>query len=154
MNKRIVWLAALALSVVGFAAEAQTITAVYALRQTATRLACDAQTLGATLVVRGELDQGEGSGAPVGKIASGAYNAGFGDINAIINLAATKPQDAPVGVYMMYNIPPFVIAANRPKRTAIMSRSRATDGRCGAVRSASGASSGLLEMLPSRHGGW
>src|SRR6266851_1687707 len=43
-----------------------------------------------------EFDQGEGSGAPVGKIASGAYNAGFGDINAIINLASTKPQDAPV----------------------------------------------------------
>ena len=60
-----------------------------------------------------ELDQGEGSGAPVGKIASGAYNAGFGDINAIINLAAIKPQDAPVGVYMMYNIPPFVIAAKK-----------------------------------------
>lgn len=60
-----------------------------------------------------ELDQGEGSGAPVGKIASGAYNAGFGDINAIINLASSKPQDAPVAVYMMYNIPPFVIAAKK-----------------------------------------
>ena len=45
-----------------------------------------------------ELDQGEGSGAPVGKIASGAYNAGFGDINAIINLAATKPQDVWTGL--------------------------------------------------------
>lgn len=60
-----------------------------------------------------EFDQGEGSGAPAVKIASGAYNAGFGDINAIIALAAAKPQDAPIGVYMMYNVPPFVIATKK-----------------------------------------
>ena len=45
------------------------------------------------------IDQGEGSGATVTRIMSGAYDAGFGDVNAIIQNASTKPQDAPVMVY-------------------------------------------------------
>ncbi|WP_050387288.1 ABC transporter substrate-binding protein [Bradyrhizobium pachyrhizi] len=57
------------------------------------------------------IDQGEGSGATVTRIMSGAYDAGFGDVNAIIQNAATKPQDAPVMVYMMWNQPPFAIVA-------------------------------------------
>jgi NitT/TauT family transport system substrate-binding protein len=44
------------------------------------------------------IDQGEGSGATVTRIMSGAYDAGFGDVNAIIQNASTKPQDAPVMV--------------------------------------------------------
>jgi NitT/TauT family transport system substrate-binding protein len=57
-----------------------------------------------------ELDQGEGSSAPIAKVASGAYDAGFGDINALIDFAAKRPTEAPVGVYMLYNTPPFTIA--------------------------------------------
>ena len=60
-----------------------------------------------------EIDQGEGSAATITKIAGGAYNAGFGDINAIIQLAAAKPQDAPVMVYMFYNKAPFVIITKK-----------------------------------------
>src|SRR6476646_4282136 len=56
-------------------------------------------------------DQGEGSGATVTRIMSGAYDAGFGDVNAIIQNASTKPQDAPVMVYMVWNQPPFAIVA-------------------------------------------
>ena len=41
------------------------------------------------------IDQGEGSAATVTRIMSGAYDAGFGDINAIIQNAATKPGEAP-----------------------------------------------------------
>jgi len=48
-----------------------------------------------------EIDQGDGSAATITKIAGGAYNAGFGDMNAIIQLASAKPQDAPVMVYMV-----------------------------------------------------
>ncbi|MEH2512744.1 NitT/TauT family transport system substrate-binding protein [Nitrobacteraceae bacterium AZCC 1564] len=55
------------------------------------------------------IDQGEGSGATVTRIMSGAYDAGFGDVNAIIQNAATRPQDAPVMVYMLWNRPPFAI---------------------------------------------
>jgi len=55
------------------------------------------------------IDQGEGSGATVTRIMSGAYDAGFGDVNAIIQNASTRLQDAPVMVYMMWNRPPFAI---------------------------------------------
>src|ERR1700749_3584702 len=57
------------------------------------------------------IDQGEGSGATVTRIRSGAYDAGFGDVNAIIQNASTRPQDAPVMVYMICNQPPFAIVA-------------------------------------------
>jgi NitT/TauT family transport system substrate-binding protein len=56
------------------------------------------------------LDQGNGSGAPIVAVASGSYDVGFGDINALIELAAKKPDDAPIAVYVMYNRPPFTIA--------------------------------------------
>jgi MFS family permease len=39
----------------------------------------------------------------------GAHDAGFGDFNAIIQNASTRPQDAPVMVYMIWNQPPFAI---------------------------------------------
>ncbi|WP_088348066.1 MULTISPECIES: ABC transporter substrate-binding protein [Rhodomicrobium] len=55
------------------------------------------------------IDQGEGSGATVTRIMSGAYDAGFGDVNAIIQNASTRPNEAPVMVYMMWNQPPFAI---------------------------------------------
>jgi NitT/TauT family transport system substrate-binding protein len=55
------------------------------------------------------IDKGNGSGATVTHIMSGAYDAGFGDINAIIQNASTKPDDAPVMVYMVWNQPPFAI---------------------------------------------
>jgi NitT/TauT family transport system substrate-binding protein len=60
------------------------------------------------------VDQGEGSAATVNRIMSGAYDAGFGDVNAIIQNASTKPADTPVMVYMIYNQPPFgiVLKAN------------------------------------------
>ena len=55
------------------------------------------------------IDQGEGSAATVTRIMSGSYQAGFGDINAIIQNAATKPGEAPVMVYMFYNRAPFAL---------------------------------------------
>jgi NitT/TauT family transport system substrate-binding protein len=57
------------------------------------------------------MDQGSGSGAAVGSVASGAYDLGFGDINALISLAASRPAgETPLAVYAMYNRPPFTIA--------------------------------------------
>jgi NitT/TauT family transport system substrate-binding protein len=55
------------------------------------------------------IDQGEGSAATVTRIMSGVYDAGFGDVNAIIQNAATRPGDAPVMVYMIYNKAPFAL---------------------------------------------
>jgi NitT/TauT family transport system substrate-binding protein len=56
------------------------------------------------------LDQGNGSGAAVPLVANGTYDAGFGDINALIEFAAKRPDDAPIAVYVMFNRPPFTIA--------------------------------------------
>ena len=59
------------------------------------------------------IDQGEGSGATVTRVMSGAYDAGFGDINAIIQNASTRPAEAPVMVYMIWNQPPFAIVSKK-----------------------------------------
>ena len=55
------------------------------------------------------IDQGEGSAATVTRIMSGAYDAGFGDTNAVIQTAAAKPGEAPVMVYMIYSKAPFAL---------------------------------------------
>lgn len=66
-------------------------------------------------------DQGNGSGAAVGQVASGAYDAGFGDINALIQLVASKPasEDTPIAISALYNRPPFTICvmADSPIKT-------------------------------------
>ena len=56
------------------------------------------------------IDQGNGSGAPIPLVANGTYDVGFGDINALIEFAAKKPDIAPIAVYVIYNRPPFTIA--------------------------------------------
>ena len=65
------------------------------------------------------MDQGNGSGAPIPLVANGTYDVGFGDINALIQFAALKPEVAPVAVYVMFNQPPFTIAvkADSPIKT-------------------------------------
>ena len=65
------------------------------------------------------IDQGNGSGAPIPLVANGTYDVGFGDINALIEFAAKKPEEAPIAVYVMYNQPPFTIAvkADSPIKT-------------------------------------
>lgn len=63
------------------------------------------------------IDQGEGSAATVTRIMGGAYDAGFGDINAIIQNAAQRPGEAPVMVYQLWNRPPFAIVS--PKTSGI-----------------------------------
>lgn len=55
------------------------------------------------------IDQGEGSAATITRIMSGAYDAGFGDMNAIVQAAALDVGAAPVMVYQIYNQPPFAI---------------------------------------------
>src|SRR3984893_10543056 len=65
------------------------------------------------------LDQGNGSGAAVPLVANGTYDVGFGDINALIEIAAKKPEEAPIAVYVMFNRPPFTVAvkADSPIKT-------------------------------------
>src|ERR1700724_3982859 len=94
------------------------------------------------------IDQGEGSAATVTRIMSGAYDAGFGDINAIIQNAATKPGEAPVMVYMIYSKAPFALLTrtNGP----IKSVKDLEGSRLGSP--AGGASFKLLPLLAKQNG--
>lgn len=89
-----------------------------------------------------KIDQGEGSAATVSRIVSGAYDAGFGDINAIIQVAASKPGEAPVMVYQIYNRPPFVLVtkASGPIKTIKDIEGKKLGGPAG---------SATLRLLPS-----
>lgn len=55
------------------------------------------------------IDQGDGSAYTVTRIMSGTYDAGFGDVNAIIQNAAQRPDVAPVMVCMIYSKAPFAL---------------------------------------------
>ena len=89
-----------------------------------------------------QMDQGDGSGAAVGKVHSGAYDAGFGDINAAITLAAQRPGEAPIGVHALFNRPPFAIAvrAEGPIRTPADLEGRTLGGP---------ANDGALRLFPA-----
>ncbi|WP_216326372.1 ABC transporter substrate-binding protein [Deinococcus aestuarii] len=55
------------------------------------------------------VDRGFGSGDAINKIAGGAYDLGFGDINAMMEFNARNPGQKLVAVYMVYNAPPHSI---------------------------------------------
>jgi len=62
-----------------------------------------------------QMDQGEGSGAAVTRVASKAYDVGFGDINALTVFAAQHPDDTPQAVFMVYGNSPFTIYSMKDK---------------------------------------
>lgn len=66
-----------------------------------------------------DIDQGEGSAATIARIMAGNYDAGFGDINAVIAAAAQKPDETPRMIYEMYNRGPAVLVtrADGPIKT-------------------------------------
>lgn len=94
------------------------------------------------------IDQGEGSGATVTRIMSGAYDAGFGDVNAIIQNASTRPNEAPVMVYMMWNQPPFAIVT---KATSGINSPKDFEGRT--LGGAQGTPTTRLIPVFARHNG-
>lgn len=55
------------------------------------------------------VDAGEGSSAVITRIAGGSYEAGFGDINTLIEFNARHPDNRQRMVYMIYNRPPLAI---------------------------------------------
>ncbi|PTM43134.1 ABC transporter substrate-binding protein [Bosea sp. 124] len=94
------------------------------------------------------IDQGEGSGATVTRIMGGAYDAGFGDVNAIIQNAAAKPGEAPVMVYMIWNRPPFAISS---KKTAGIAKPKDLEGKT--LGGAQGTpTTRLLEVFARKNG--
>src|SRR4029078_5806411 len=62
-----------------------------------------------------QMDQGEGSGAAVTRVASKAYDIGFGDINALTVFAAQHPEDTPNAVFMVYSVSTFSIYSMKDK---------------------------------------
>jgi NitT/TauT family transport system substrate-binding protein len=88
------------------------------------------------------LDQGNGSGAGVPLVANGTYDAAFGDINALIELAAKKPDDAPIAIYVIFNQPPFTVAvkAGSPIKTPKDFEGRTLGGA---------ANDGALKLFPA-----
>ena len=89
-----------------------------------------------------QLDQGAGSGAAVPKVASTAYDAGFGDINAITRFASKNKGKQPIAVYMIYNQTPFVIAT--PKSAKITKPKQLEGMTLGAP-----ASDGAFKLFPA-----
>lgn len=88
------------------------------------------------------IDQGVGSGATTGRVMSGAYDAGFGDINPIIEQAATRPGQAPVMVYQVYSKAPFVaiVKADGPIKRLTDIEGRTMGGPAG---------SAVVRLLPA-----
>jgi NitT/TauT family transport system substrate-binding protein len=55
------------------------------------------------------IDRGYGSADAVTKIATGAYNLGYADINSMIEFNANHPDEALVAIAMILDYPPFSI---------------------------------------------
>jgi NitT/TauT family transport system substrate-binding protein len=95
-----------------------------------------------------EIDQGEGSAATISRIMVGNYEAGFGDMNALIAAAAQKPDQAPRMVYEMYNRGPSVLVtrADGPIKTLKDIEGRSVGAPAGS------ASARLLPLLARLNG--
>ena len=64
------------------------------------------------------IEPGNGSLEPINRVASGAYDIGFGDINTLIKFRDRK-RDAPLkAVFMVYNKPPSAIVARKSRGIA------------------------------------
>ena len=55
------------------------------------------------------IDAGNGSAGAVTRVASGAYQMGMADINAVVNFLVENPDQEIKAVYMLYDAPPFSV---------------------------------------------
>lgn len=94
------------------------------------------------------IDQGEGSAATIARIMTGNYEAGFGDINALIAAAAQKPTQSPRMIYQMYNRGPaaVVVRADGPIKSLKDLEGRSVGAPAGS------ASARLLPLLARING--
>jgi len=64
------------------------------------------------------IDRGFGSADAVTKVATGAYNLGFADINSMVEFNAKNPGKELIAIAMVYDSPPFsIITLKREKIT-------------------------------------
>lgn len=59
------------------------------------------------------IDTGAGSVEPINRVASGAYQMGFGDINSVIKFNDQNPSTPLKSIYVVYNKPPFAIVGRK-----------------------------------------
>lgn len=59
------------------------------------------------------IDSGAGSRESIPRVATGAYDMGFGDVNALVKFLADQPDAAVEAVYMMYDKPPFAVIGRK-----------------------------------------
>ncbi|MBM3623369.1 MAG: ABC transporter substrate-binding protein [Alphaproteobacteria bacterium] len=57
------------------------------------------------------MDPGQGSAGAVQRVATGAYQIGFADVNALIEYNAKNPGKEILSVFMAYDFPPFGVYA-------------------------------------------
>jgi NitT/TauT family transport system substrate-binding protein len=61
------------------------------------------------------IETGTGSVEPIARVASGAFDMGFGDINTVIKFRDQNPANAIKAVFMVYNKPPFAIVSRKSR---------------------------------------
>jgi len=61
------------------------------------------------------VETGNGSEEPVNRVASGGFEVGFGDINALIKLHDQNGVASVRSVFMVYNKPPFAIVTRKSR---------------------------------------
>ena len=59
------------------------------------------------------IDTGAGSSESIPRVASGAYDMGFGDVNALIKFLAEQPDLGVKAVMMAYERPPFAVIGRK-----------------------------------------
>jgi NitT/TauT family transport system substrate-binding protein len=64
------------------------------------------------------IDPGLGSLQPIERVASGEYDMGFGDINALIRFRDAKPATPVKAVFMLYNRPPYAVIGRKSRGIA------------------------------------
>lgn len=62
------------------------------------------------------VDSGSGSAGAINRVASGAYEMGFGDMNALVEFLANNPEGPGIkGVYVVYDGTPAAVFARRDR---------------------------------------
>jgi NitT/TauT family transport system substrate-binding protein len=61
------------------------------------------------------IEPGNGTLEPITRVASGAYDIGFGDINALIKHRDQNPNAAVTAVFIVYNKPAYAIVGRRSR---------------------------------------
>jgi NitT/TauT family transport system substrate-binding protein len=64
------------------------------------------------------IDPSDGPPEPIKRVASGVYDIGFGDINALIKFRDANPKTPLKAVFMVYNRPPFAIIGRKSRGIA------------------------------------